>query len=158
MYQQIKSSLAFYFAGDDEDVFTHQTINHTILLASLVYTHCISTTTPFTQAFTPPSPLTSDIYETFITNILVVPLSKWAEIPGLFFFILLVATPASNGDYRGRFLRKQQACTGMSISLEDFLLGMAYLRSFWVVQLWIRRQGASVKVRNVGTKNVVMSA
>lgn len=28
----------------------------------------------------------------------------------------------------------------MSISLEDFLLGMAYLRSFWAVQVWIRRQ------------------
>jgi hypothetical protein len=29
------------------------------------------------------------------------------------------------------------ACTGMSIGLEDFNLGTAYLRAFWVVQRWI---------------------
>jgi len=30
------------------------------------------------------------------------------------------------------------ACTGMSISLEDFFLGTAFLRAFWGVQVWIR--------------------
>lgn len=62
-----------------------------------------------------------------------------------------MATPASEGDYRGRFLRKQMACTGMSIGLEDFMLGTACLRSFWCMQVWIRRENGL----NEGVEGVV---
>lgn len=38
------------------------------------------------------------------------------------------------------------ACTGMAIGLEDFLLGTACLRAFWLVQRWIGREGAEACV------------
>ena len=82
-------------------------------------------------------------------NICAVGLSKWKDIPGIFLWILLVATPSSGGDLRGRFLRKQMACTGMALGLEDFLRGTAYLRAFWVVQRWIEMERLKINNQDI---------
>ncbi|KAK0104453.1 hypothetical protein ONS95_004742 [Cadophora gregata] len=114
---------------------TSDIIIDTIRLSALVYTSAIQTLTPLSQNFPP------DLQERMHSNISLVGLRNWKEIPGIFLWILLVATPCAKDDYRGRFLRKQMACTGMAIGLEDFLLGTACLRAFWLVQRWIAREG-----------------
>lgn len=42
-------------------------------------------------------------------------------------------------------MRKQMACTGMAIGLEDFYLGEACLRAFWLVQRWIEGEGEKMR-------------
>ncbi len=76
------------------------------------------------------------------TNISLVGLSNWKEVPGIFLWVLLVATTCAKDDQRGKWMRKQMACTGMAIGLEDFFLGEACLRAFWLVQRWIEEEGA----------------
>ncbi|KAH7403304.1 hypothetical protein BKA64DRAFT_706804 [Cadophora sp. MPI-SDFR-AT-0126] len=119
---------------------TSDIIIDTIRLSALVYTSAIQTLTPLSQNFLP------DLQERMYSNISLVGLRNWKEIPGIFLWILLVAAPCARDDHRGRFLRKQMACTGMAIGLEDFLLGTACLRAFWLVQRWIAREGVGVGV------------
>ncbi|PVH87141.1 hypothetical protein DL98DRAFT_566878 [Cadophora sp. DSE1049] len=114
---------------------TSDIIIDTIRLSALVYTSAIQTLTPLSQNFSP------DLQERMYSNLSLVGLHNWKEIPGIFLWILLVAAPCAKDDHRGRFLRKQMACTGMAIGLEDFLLGTACLRAFWLVQRWIAREG-----------------
>ncbi|KAH7319492.1 hypothetical protein BKA65DRAFT_103220 [Rhexocercosporidium sp. MPI-PUGE-AT-0058] len=106
-----------------------------IRLCALVYTSAIKSLTPLSQNFPP------ELQERLFSNISLVGLKNWKDVPGIFLWILLVATPCSKDDHRGRFLRKQMACTGMTIGMDDFHLGTAYLRAFWLVQRWIAREG-----------------
>ncbi|KAL5314571.1 hypothetical protein ACEPPN_017212 [Leptodophora sp. 'Broadleaf-Isolate-01'] len=114
---------------------TSEIIIDTIRLCALVYTSSIKSLTPLSQNFPP------ELQERFYSNISLVGLKKWKYVPGIFLWILLVATPCSKDDHRGRFLRKQMACTGMTIGMDDFNLGTAGLRAFWLVQRWIVREG-----------------
>jgi hypothetical protein len=101
---------------------------------ALIYSSCIATLTPFTNAYTE-----FELLE-LLDKISAVGLTRWKEIPGIFLWILLVACPSSGNDLPGRFLKKKMAVTGMSIGMEDFGLAIACLRAFWKVQRWIRKE------------------
>ncbi|KAL2063727.1 hypothetical protein VTL71DRAFT_5532 [Oculimacula yallundae] len=121
-------------------------INDTILLAALTYTSAISTLTPLSLSL--PRPLLDRLY----TNLSLVGVARWKDISGIFLWILLVATPCSKGDHQGKWLRKQMACTGMVIGMDNVHLGTAYLRAFWLVQRWIEKEGRK-EGRNIGDRN-----
>ncbi|KAE9378640.1 hypothetical protein N431DRAFT_363266 [Stipitochalara longipes BDJ] len=105
-----------------------------IRTTALIYTNCIATLTPFTNAYTPDGLLS------ILDKIATVGLSRWKEMPGIFLWILLVACPSAGDDLQGRFLRKKMAVTGMTIGMEDFGLAIGCLRAFWKVQRWISRE------------------
>jgi hypothetical protein len=105
-----------------------------ILTTALVYTNCIATLTPFTNAYTPSQLLS------LLDKISAVGLTRWKEVPGIFLWILLVACPSSGNDLQGRFLKKKMAVTGMTIGMEDFSLAIGCLRAFWKVQRWIAKE------------------
>lgn len=105
-----------------------------ILTTALIFTNCIFTLSPFTNAYNPTQLLS------LLDKISAVGLSRWKEIPGIFLWILLVACPSSGNDLQGRFLKKKMAVTGMTIGMENFGLAIACLRSFWKVQRWIARE------------------
>jgi hypothetical protein len=111
-----------------------------IRITALTYTNCISTLTPFTDAYTP-----TQLFS-LLDKISVVGLSRWKEIPGIFLWILLVACPSAGNDLQGRFLKKKMAVTGMTIGMEDFGLSIGCLRAFWKVQRWIARERAVVVI------------
>ncbi|KAG4429758.1 hypothetical protein IFR05_014762 [Cadophora sp. M221] len=118
---------------------TSEIIIDTIRLCALVYSSSIKTLTPLSQNFPP------ELQERFYSNISLVGLKNWKDVPGIFLWILLVATPCGKDDHRGRFLRKQMACTGMAIGMDDFHLGTAGLRALWLVQRWIVREGLEAR-------------
>ena len=105
-----------------------------IRTTALIYTNCIATLTPFTNAYTPSA------LQSILSKISTVGLSRWKEIPGTFLWILLVACPSSGNDLQGRFLKKKMAVTGMTIGMEDFGLAIGFLRAFWKVQRWVARE------------------
>lgn len=115
----------------DTEESTLLTIIHT---TALLYTHTISTLSPFMRAY-PPASLTQ-----LLSQVSSVPLSRWKAIPGIFFWILLVAAPSAGNDCEGRWLKKKMAVTGMTIGMSDFRLAIAYLRAFWKVQRWVARE------------------
>jgi hypothetical protein len=115
----------------DSDLFF--TIIHT---TALIYTQCISTLSPFTNAYT------SSALHALLSQIWLVPLAKWKEIPGIFLWVLLVACPSAGNvdELQGRWLKKKMAVTGMTIGMSNFGLAIAGLRAFWKVQRWVSRE------------------
>jgi hypothetical protein len=109
--------------------------------SAVVYSKCIATLSPFTNAY-----MQSELLE-ILEKISAVGLERWKEMPGIFLWILLVVCPSSGNDLQGRFLRKKMAVTGMSIGMEDFGLAIACLRAFWKVQRWIANERAKAKAK-----------
>jgi hypothetical protein len=101
---------------------------------ALIYSRCIATLRPFTDAYTE-----FELLE-LLDKISAVGLTRWTGVSGIFLWILLVACPSSGNDLQGRFLKKKMAVTGMAIGMEDFGLAIACLRAFWKVQRWIGRE------------------
>jgi hypothetical protein len=103
---------------------------------ALTYTKCISTLSPFANAYT------SSSLHALLSQIWLIPLARWKEIPGIFLWVLLVACPSAGNvdELQGRWLKKKMAVTGMTIGMSDFGLAIAGLRAFWKVQRWISRQ------------------
>ena len=103
---------------------------------ALTYTKCISTLLSFTNAYT------SSSLHALLSQIWLIPLARWKEIPGIFLWVLLVACPSAGNvdELQGRWLKKKMAVTGMTIGMGDFGLAIAGLRAFWKVQRWIRRE------------------
>lgn len=58
---------------------------------------------------------------------------------------MLVASPGTNGDEEGRWVRKKMAIAGMQVGMEDFGIAVACLRGFWRVQRWVEREGRRVR-------------
>ncbi|KAJ4388335.1 hypothetical protein N0V85_007662 [Neurospora sp. IMI 360204] len=86
--------------------------------------------------------------QTLYENILAVGPKRWKEIPGVFLWVLMVASPhpknpprevLESGDVTRWELKRKYLVRKMStalqvISQEDFGLGIAYMRGFWAVQ------------------------
>jgi hypothetical protein len=110
------------------------TIRHT----ALVYMHSISTLTPFSKSYT-----RSLILE-LQSKLSKVPLSRWKQMPGIFFWILMVASssPCWNGsNVVGRMWRRKVSVTGLVITFVDFNLAIMHARAFYKVQRWIAEEG-----------------
>lgn len=120
-------------------------VTQTIQLCALIFTTSISTMQPISALKTEAQSQT--LYE----NILAVGPKRWKEIPGIFLWVLMVASPhpknpprevLESGDVTRWELKRKYLVRKMStalqvISQEDFGLGIAYLRGFWAVQRFV---------------------
>ena len=66
-----------------------------------------------------------------------VPLSRWKETPGIFFWVLLVANPFTKDRPEGRFVKGMIAAGTMTIGLVDWETVIASLKGFLAVQRWL---------------------
>lgn len=121
-------------------------VTATIRLAALIYTYAIMSVRPISHV--------KDDKTTKILcdNLRVVSSNTWKRIPGIFLWLLAVATPQIPDKYRGdgcvdvekdlrnKYLRRKMATAAQVIGQEEFNLSIWYLRSFWVVQRWIEGQ------------------
>jgi hypothetical protein len=106
-------------------------IHEILRTTTIIYIIAISSHVPISSAYTPE--LRQQVYST----IFKVSLSDWKRIPGLFLWILLVASPGSGKDAMGRLLRTNETLAAMYTGLKDFGFAIECLKTFWVVQKWI---------------------
>ncbi|KAH7395808.1 hypothetical protein BKA64DRAFT_70191 [Cadophora sp. MPI-SDFR-AT-0126] len=127
-------------------------ITHIVHLVAKVYTSSIKDKTPLSASFSP------SLHEEYHSILALIPDSVWNDIPGIWYWILLVACPAGEkmrnatpvSAERARWLRRKMAVAGMAIALQDFGLGTLMVQRFWLVQRWI----AYEKKRKIGRTNV----
>ncbi|KAK3331579.1 hypothetical protein B0T19DRAFT_83292 [Cercophora scortea] len=137
-------SLAAWTAILDKDVRSEDHgVVKTILLAGLVYTESIMTLLPISQVKS--EACAKELY----TNIRTTPAARWKGMPGVFLWVLLVATPHtsspasrhdSDRELRRKYLRRKMATGAQAVGQEDFGLAISYLRAFWLVQRWIAEE------------------
>jgi hypothetical protein len=104
---------------------------------ALVYTTSIATLTPFSKTYT------TTLIRSLEVKLNKVPLSRWKQMPGLFFWILIVACPIScwrDSEREGRFWRRKMSVAALVIGLENFYLAAMPMRSFYKVQRWIAEE------------------
>lgn len=114
------------------------TVTATIRLAALIYTDAIMSLRPISHV------KDDDATKTLCENLRSVSSNRWKRIPGIYLWLLAVATPQIpdgrvdvEKDLRNKYLRRKMATAAQVIGQEEFNLSIWYLRSFWVVQRWI---------------------
>jgi hypothetical protein len=106
-------------------------IHEILRTTTIIYATALSSHIPISSIYTP------DLRQQIYSEIFKVSLSDWKRIPGLFLWILLVASPGSGKDALGRLLRTNETLAAMYIGLKDFGFAIECLKAFWVVQKWI---------------------
>ncbi|KAK3323051.1 hypothetical protein B0H66DRAFT_219062 [Apodospora peruviana] len=121
-------------------------VTETIRLAALIYSNAI-------MSLRPVSEIKDDcITETLCRNLRGVSPHRWKRIPGIYLWVLVIAAPHkahNEGDgyvdidkeLRKRYFRRKMATAAQAIGQEEFFLAISYLRSFWLVQRWIVKEG-----------------
>jgi hypothetical protein len=71
------------------------------------------------------------------TTIFKVSLSDWKKIPGVYLWVLLVASPGSGKDSLGKLVRTNETLAAMYVGLNNFEFLIDCLRTFLCVQCWI---------------------
>ena len=110
------------------DDFIHQSVR----AVATVYSTAILSHTPLSQA------CTAHNLRQLWTNMWRIPLSRWKQTPGVFFWILLCVTPFARDKQEGRFLKGMFAATAIAIGLVDWDVMMGMLRGFLAIQRWLR--------------------
>ncbi|KAA8632558.1 hypothetical protein SMACR_06679 [Sordaria macrospora] len=130
-------------------------VTQTIQLCALILTASISTMQPISVVKTEAQSQT--LYE----NILAVGTKGWKEVPGIFLWILLVATPhpktpprevlatgaVTRWELKKKYLVRKMSTASQVISQEHFPLGIAYMRGFWAVQRFVVERGREETTR-----------
>ena len=88
------------------------------------------------------------MHEDFHSVLALIPNTICQDLPGIWYWILLVACPSGEkmrhasplAARRARWLRRKMAVAGMAIALEDFSLGTLIIQRFWLVQRWIENE------------------
>ncbi|CZR68073.1 uncharacterized protein PAC_17972 [Phialocephala subalpina] len=117
---------------------TITTTTSAIRLIATLYTLSISTLTPISQHWT------SSLLEDFYFRLFSLSMSQWKQIPGIFLWIMLVASTGGwkdEDEQRKKWLWRKMAVAGMQVGMEDFGVSIASLRSFWRVQRWVEEEG-----------------
>jgi hypothetical protein len=111
-------------AGD----FIYQSVRS----VATTYSAAILSHTPLSQA------CTAHNLRQLWMNMWRVPLSRWKQTPGIFFWLVLCVTPFAKDKQEGRFLKGMMASATIAIGLVDWDAVMGMLRGFLAVQRWLR--------------------
>ena len=106
-------------------------ISEILRITTIIYTTALASSLPISSVYTP------DLRLQVSSIISKVKLSDWKQIPGVFLWVLLVASPGSGTNVFGRLIRTNETLTAIYIGLKHFGLVVSCLRNFWVVQRWI---------------------
>ncbi|KAG9233343.1 hypothetical protein BJ875DRAFT_464418 [Amylocarpus encephaloides] len=111
------------------------------LASDMIYQVCRATSTIYMTAILSRSPLstacTAQLFSGVWMRMWQVPLPRWKQIPGVFFFILLVVNPFTCIRPEGRFIKGMFAASVMGIGLVDWNVAAAILKTFLGVQKWL---------------------
>jgi hypothetical protein len=107
-------------------------IYQSVRAVALAYSAAILSRTPLSQA------CTAHNLRQLWMNMWRVPLSRWKQTPGIFFWIVLCVTPFARDKQEGRFLKGMLAATTIAIGLVDWDVVMGMLRGFLAVQRWLK--------------------
>jgi hypothetical protein len=83
-------------------------------------------------------------------------LSRWKEIPGIFLYLVLAATPAAQNTPYARLLKTMMKTTASHISLEHWDVVDLTMMRYVEMQRWLRR--ADGREREVVQKREVESS
>jgi hypothetical protein len=111
------------------------------LAGDFIYQTCRTTAIIYTSAMLARTPLSLACTENLLQQLWMmmwrVPLSRWKETPGIFFWVLLVANPFTKDRPEGRFVKGMIAAGTMTIGLVDWDTIIASLKGFLAVQRWL---------------------
>ncbi|KAH8590350.1 hypothetical protein B0O99DRAFT_521390, partial [Bisporella sp. PMI_857] len=108
-------------------------ITTTVHFAAFTYVTSILTLTPLSSLEPPAYFFSSTIQQTFHTNICSVFFSRWKQMPGIFLWILFVASSTCGNNPLGKYLKRKMTVAAFSMSMEDFDLARSCLDGFWRV-------------------------
>ncbi|KAK0108232.1 hypothetical protein ONS95_003052 [Cadophora gregata] len=127
--------------SDPNDDISRDQIYKSLRLASLIYCKAIVSRRSLAKSCT-----LSDLNQLW-ANMWQVKLSRWKQIPGIFLFIILAATPAAQDTAHGRFLKSMLKTTSSYISMDYWEVADASLMAFVKLQRWLTNGGVdAVKV------------
>ena len=112
---------------------------------ALVYSTSILTCTSLSLSCTP------SLFHALWTSMWRIPFQRWKRIPGIFVWILLVASPYARDMSEGRFFKALMPATMMAMGVVDWDTVVGTLRSFLAVQRWL---GGELRAREIGGARV----
>ncbi|KAH6666314.1 hypothetical protein B0J14DRAFT_200813 [Halenospora varia] len=121
----------------------------TCRMAALAYSFSILTRTPFSKGYF----ADREFRQQYYSNLWSVSLTRWQEIPGIFFWLTLLACPGSGETYPGVRLKAKMTATSIYILIHDFDLVVGASRAFWTVQRWIASRGTEQVESKVNVKS-----
>ncbi|RDL32434.1 uncharacterized protein BP5553_08890 [Venustampulla echinocandica] len=107
--------------------FVYQTCRAT----AIIYTTAVLSGQPFSEA------CTSELLQNVWRVMWRVPLPRWKQIPGVFFWVVLVANPFARNRPEGRFLKGVIAGNTVAMGLADWDATTAILKTFLALQRWL---------------------
>ncbi|KAH9206624.1 hypothetical protein DL95DRAFT_486788 [Leptodontidium sp. 2 PMI_412] len=142
LYKRIESFKPPSLASSSEPYIV---IANIIRLAAKIYTSFVASVTPISKTLTP------QLHSELHTLMASVSEKVWGSLPGIWYWILLVACPSGEklgyesrtANEMAKWLRRKMAVAGMAIALEDFGLGTLMIQRFWLMQQWIKTETAT---------------
>ena len=111
------------------------------LATDMVYQTCRATAAIYTTAILSRKPLsvacTGELLSKVWMTMWRVPLARWKQMPGVFFFVLLVVNPFTCARPEGRFIKGLFAASTIAIGFVDWDVVAAILKAFLGVQKWL---------------------
>jgi hypothetical protein len=120
--------------------FLYQTCRTT----AIIYSGSMLSRTPLSHSCTP------QLLQQLWMTMWRVPLPCWKRTPGIFLWVLLVASPFARDKPEGRFIKGMVAASIIGIGLVDWDTILATLKGFLAVQKWLgdEHQGRERDVSN----------
>lgn len=107
-------------------------IHQSCLYASQIFSLAILTRTPLSLS------CTSDLLHKLWTAQWRVPLARWKQIPGIFWWMVLCSAPFAKDLPMGRWHKGMIASSTLAVGLVDWDVAVQTLRGFGGVQRWLR--------------------
>jgi len=106
-------------------------VHQSVLVVAIIYSSAILTRTPLSLACTP------QLLRQLWGTLWHVTLPRWKQLPGIFFWILLVVNPYTRDKPEGRFLKGLMPATTIGIGMVKLEVMTGILRSCLAVQKWL---------------------
>lgn len=98
---------------------------------AIIYTTVVLSGQPFSKT------CTAELLQNVWRVMWRVPLPRWKQIPGVFFWVLLVANPFARNRPEGRFLKGIFAANTVAMGLVDWDATTALIKTFLALQRWL---------------------